>query len=117
MTVLSTDVDITSSTHLGQIPEVQSAAVADASTNNLNRFAAGGGDRPSQRHHEERGKLLRERIELLPDRDALFMELSALAAWGHRVQAWEPHRHRRGIVSGVECMIIAHLTPPCVAAR
>src|SRR5262249_28736400 len=43
---------------------------------------AGGGDKYVRRHRE-RGKLLaRERIELLLDRDAPFLELSPLAAWG-----------------------------------
>ena len=43
---------------------------------------AGGGERSVARHRE-RGKLLiRERIELLLDRDAPFLELSPLAGWG-----------------------------------
>ena len=43
---------------------------------------AGGGPRYVQRHRD-RGRLLaRERIELLLDRDAPFLELSPLAAWG-----------------------------------
>ncbi len=43
---------------------------------------AGGGEKSVARHRE-RGKLLiRERIELLLDRDAPFLELSPLAGWG-----------------------------------
>ena len=43
---------------------------------------AGGGAKYLKRHHE-RGKLLpRERVELLLDRDAPFLELSPLAATG-----------------------------------
>ncbi len=52
----------------------------------------------STRHHA-RGKLLpRERIELLVDRDAPFLELSPVAAWGtdFPVGAERGHRHRRG---------------------
>ena len=50
------------------------AAVAQA--------CAGGGERYVTRHHE-RGKLLaRERIELLVDRDAPFLELMPVAAYG-----------------------------------
>ena len=46
---------------------------------------AGGGEKYVDRHHA-RGKLLaRERIELLVDRDAPFLELSPLAACGHRL--------------------------------
>ena len=42
----------------------------------------GGGEKYIERHRS-RGKLLaRERIELLLDRDAPFLELSTLAAWG-----------------------------------
>ena len=42
----------------------------------------GGGERYVERHRA-RGKLLaRERIELMLDQDAPFLELSPLAAWG-----------------------------------
>src|SRR5215813_14485896 len=48
----------------------------------LDLARAGGGPRYANRHHA-RGRLLaRERIELLLDRDAHFLELSPLAAWG-----------------------------------
>ena len=43
---------------------------------------AGGGAKYVERHRA-RGKMLpRERVELLLDRDAPFLELSPLAAWG-----------------------------------
>jgi acetyl-CoA carboxylase carboxyltransferase component len=48
--------------------------------------------------HRKRGKLLpRERIELLVDRDAPFLELSPLAAYGSSfpLGAQRRHRHRR----------------------
>ena len=46
------------------------------------RERAGGGETYAARHRA-RGKLLaRERVELLLDRDAPFLELSPLAAWG-----------------------------------
>ncbi len=46
------------------------------------------------RHHA-RGKLLpRERIELLLDRDAPFLELSPLAAYGTQLPAGRERRHR-----------------------
>jgi len=48
----------------------------------LDLARGGGGQKYVERHHR-RGKLLaRERIELLVDRDAPFLELSPLAAWG-----------------------------------
>ncbi|HEX4727779.1 MAG TPA: acyl-CoA carboxylase subunit beta, partial [Jatrophihabitans sp.] len=50
------------------------------------KAVAGGGAKYTERHHG-RGKLLaRERIELLLDQDAPFLELSPLAAWGSEYQ-------------------------------
>ncbi|MBC3189933.1 acyl-CoA carboxylase subunit beta [Pseudonocardia sp. C8] len=69
---------------------------------------AGGGPRYQQRHHD-RGRLLaRERIELLLDRDAAFLELSTLAAWGTEFPVGASVVTGIGVVSGVECMLIAH---------
>ena len=51
---------------------------------------AGGGPKYVERHRA-RGKLLaRERIELLVDRDAPFLELSPLAAWGSEYAVGAP---------------------------
>ncbi|QEN15375.1 acyl-CoA carboxylase subunit beta [Mycolicibacterium sp. ELW1] len=106
MPVLSTDVDTNSDTYLGNV-QVQSAAVA-ALREQLELVAAGGGPRYVQRHHD-RGRLLaRERIELLVDRDAPFVELSALAAWGTEFNVGAAIVTGVGVVSGTECMIIAH---------
>src|SRR5487761_1525071 len=67
---------------------------------------AGGGQRYADRHHG-RGRLLaRERIELLLDRDAPFLELSALAAWGTGFTVGASIVTGIGVVSGVECVII-----------
>jgi acetyl-CoA carboxylase carboxyltransferase component len=72
-------------------------------------LARGGGGERSVRRHHDRGKLLaRERIELLIDEDAPFLELSSLAAWGTRFTVGASLVTGIGIVSGVECMIIAH---------
>ena len=106
MPVLSTDVDTKSTTYLANL-EAQSAAVA-ALNEQLELVAAGGGERYVKRHHD-RGKLLaRERIELLLDRDEPFMELSALAAWGTEFNVGAAIVTGVGVVSGVECMVIAH---------
>lgn len=106
MPVLSTDVDTSSDTYLANL-QVQSAAVA-ALREQLELVAAGGGPRYVQRHHD-RGRLLaRERIELLVDRDAPFLELSALAAWGTEFNVGAAIVTGVGVVSGTECMIIAH---------
>jgi acyl-CoA carboxylase subunit beta len=62
------------------------------------------------RRHRERGKLLaRERVELLVDPDAPFLELSALAGVGDDREAPGAGLITGiGPVSGVECMIIAN---------
>ena len=68
---------------------------------------AGGGERYVARHRA-RGKLLaRERVELLLDRDAPFLELSPLAAWGGDFQVGASVVTGIGTVSGVECVITA----------
>ena len=74
----------------------------------LERAREGGGPRYAERHRA-RGRLLaRERIELLLDRDAHFLELSALAAWGTEFTVGASLITGIGVVSGVECVLIAH---------
>jgi len=74
----------------------------------LNLARAGGGPRYADRHHA-RGRLLaRERIELLLDRDAHFLELSPLAAWGTEFTVGASLVTGIGVVSGVECVLVAH---------
>ncbi|MGA9714376.1 MAG: carboxyl transferase domain-containing protein, partial [Aeromicrobium sp.] len=69
---------------------------------------AGGGERYVERHHA-RGKLTaRERIELLLDTDAPFLELSSLAAWGTDFTVGASLVTGIGVVEGVECMIVAN---------
>src|SRR5512143_1436045 len=69
---------------------------------------AGGGEKYVQRHRE-RGKLMvRERIELLLDRDAPFLELSPLAGWGTEYALGGSVVTGIGVVSGVECAIFAN---------
>jgi acyl-CoA carboxylase subunit beta len=68
---------------------------------------AGGGPKYTERHHE-RGKLLaRERIELLVDEDAPFLELSPLAGYGSPYTVGASVVTGIGVVSGVECLISA----------
>jgi acetyl-CoA carboxylase carboxyltransferase component len=68
----------------------------------------GGGEEYIQRHRE-RGKLLaRERIELLVDRDSPFLELSTLAAWGTEKPLGANLVTGIGVISGVECVILAN---------
>ena len=74
----------------------------------LAKARAGGGEKYVKRH-KQAGKLLpRERIELLIDRDAHFLELCALA--GHEVDDHATGASMVGgigVVSGVECVITA----------
>jgi acetyl-CoA carboxylase carboxyltransferase component len=83
-------------------------AAISALDEQLELARAGGGTRYAQRHHE-RGRLLaRERIELLVDRDSPLLELSALAAWGTEFAVGASVVTAVGVVSGAECMLIAH---------
>ena len=69
---------------------------------------AGGGEKYVRRHLA-RGKLLaRERIELLLDPDAPFLELSPLAAWGTDFTVGASVITGVGVVSGVECVLVAN---------
>lgn len=69
---------------------------------------AGGGPKYVERHRA-RGKLLaRERIDLLLDRDAPFLELSSLAAWGTDKPLGANLVTGIGVVNGVECAILAN---------
>jgi 3-methylcrotonyl-CoA carboxylase beta subunit len=70
-----------------------------------------GGSARARQRHIERGKLLpRERVELLLDPGAPFLELSTLAAWGMYNDESPGASGINGIgtVSGVECMILAN---------
>jgi acetyl-CoA carboxylase carboxyltransferase component len=71
------------------------------------KAVAGGGEKYVARHHQ-RGKLLaRERIELLLDPGAPFLELSPLAAWGSDFTVGASVVTGVGVVDGVECVINA----------
>ena len=70
--------------------------------------ARGGGGEKYVERHRSRGKLLpRERIELLLDRDSPFLELSPTAAAGTGYTAGASLVTGVGVVSGVECIILA----------
>jgi acetyl-CoA carboxylase carboxyltransferase component len=72
-------------------------------------IAAAGGGAKYQQRHRDRGRLpVRERIELLLDPDSPFLELSALAAWGTPFTVGATVVTGIGVVSGVECIVIAH---------
>ena len=106
MPVLKSSLDVTDDTYRRN-REVQLAAVA-ALHEQLDLARAGGGNKYADRHHARGKMLVRERIELLLDRDAAFLELSALAAWGTEFTVGASIVTGIGVVSGVECVIIAH---------
>ena len=65
-----------------------------------------GGGASKIKRHRERGKLLvRERIELLIDRDSPFLELSPLMAWGTEFDVGASVVNGIGVINGVECVI------------
>ncbi len=68
----------------------------------------GGGEKYVERHRQ-RGKMLaRERIELLLDEDASFLELMPFAAWGTEFTVGASLVTGIGVIEGVEVMVIAH---------
>ncbi len=106
MAVLGSTVDTRSDTYRANRAALLAALAAHEEQLALAR--AGGGERYVERHRG-RGRLLaRERVELLLDRDAPFLELSPLAAWGTEFQVGAAIVTGIGVVCGVECVIIAN---------
>ncbi len=74
----------------------------------LAQVNAAGGPKYVERHRR-RGKLpARERVELLLDRDAPFLEVGTLAAWDTDFALGGSMICGLGVVSGVECVIVAN---------
>ncbi|MEK7370733.1 MAG: carboxyl transferase domain-containing protein [candidate division NC10 bacterium] len=72
-------------------------------------LARGGGGERYVARHRQRGKLLvRQRIDLLVDRDSPFLELSPLAAWGTDFAVGAAMVSGIGVVSDVECLIMGN---------
>jgi acetyl-CoA carboxylase carboxyltransferase component len=81
---------------LGQLEEIEEL---------LTQARAGGGERYVERHRQ-RGKLpVRERIELLLDRDAPFLELMPLAAAQTDFRVGASMVAGIGVIEGVECVV------------
>ncbi len=106
MPTITTQVDTNSETY-----RANGSAMRDVLDNFDKQMAvsrAGGGSKYIDLHRS-RGKLLvRERIELLIDRDSPFLELSSLAAWGTEFPTGANVVTGIGVVNGVECVISAH---------
>jgi acetyl-CoA carboxylase carboxyltransferase component len=104
--VLTSHLDLSDVAHRAN--RAAQLALIDQLNAQLELAIAGGGERYQQRHRQ-RGKLLaRERIELLLDPDSPFLELSTLAAWGTPFTVGASVVTGIGVVSGVECVIVAH---------
>ena len=74
----------------------------------LAKVNGGGGPKYVERHHR-RGKLpVRERVELLLDRDSPFLELSPFTAWGTAFPVGGSTVTGIGVVEGVEVMVNAN---------
>ncbi len=105
-TVLASALDVRGEQY--RTNRMASLAVLDQLEEQLDLARAGGGQRYADRHRD-RGRLLaRERIEMLIDRDAAFLELSSLAAWGTPFTVGASIVTGIAVVSGVECVLIAH---------
>jgi acetyl-CoA carboxylase carboxyltransferase component len=106
MTVLTSVLDTGSAAFAGN-REAMLGKLAELDAEHA-KAVAGGGPEYTGRHHA-RGKLLaRERIELLLDQDAPFLELSPVAAWGSEFAVGASVVTGIGTVSGVECLIVAN---------
>lgn len=105
MTTLKSAVDVASPEYAANRAAML-AKLADLDSEQA-KAVAGGGEKYTTRHHQ-RGKLLaRERIELLLDPGASFLEFSPLAAWGSDFPVGASVVTGLGVVNGVECVINA----------
>jgi acetyl-CoA carboxylase carboxyltransferase component len=106
MSVLASRLDLASATYRAN--RSANLHLLEELSEQLAQSRAGGGERYVARHRA-RGKLLaRERVELLLDRDAPFLELSPLAAWGTDFHVGASGVTGIGVVCGVECVIVAN---------
>jgi acetyl-CoA carboxylase carboxyltransferase component len=106
MSVLRSRLDPRSAAYLANRASMQ--ALLDDVTAATQRALAGGGEQYVARHRA-RGKLLaRERIDLLLDQDAPFLELSPLAGWGTDDPLGGGLVSGIGVVEDTECLILAN---------
>jgi acyl-CoA carboxylase subunit beta len=101
--VLATRADSSSSDFARNVE--RNLALVEQLERYLAESRAGGGAAHVERHRK-RGKLLiRERIELLIDRESPFLELSPLSAWGSEFELGAAVVNGIGFINGVECLI------------
>lgn len=80
-------------------------ALLDQLGEDLTAVVAGGGPKYVDRHRERGRLLVRERIDLLLDQDAPFLELMPLAGWGSTDPVGGAMVCGIGPVEGTECLI------------
>ena len=106
MTALRSTLDPSTPAY-AEAAEAMAAKLADIDVE-LAKALSGGGLKYVERHHA-RGKLTaRERIELLVDADAPFLELCPLAAYGSDFQVGASVVIGVGVVEGVECVLVSN---------
>jgi acetyl-CoA carboxylase carboxyltransferase component len=106
MTALRSGLDVRGDAYVANA-EAMRAKLAELDAEHA-KAVAGGGEKYVTRHHQ-RGKLLaRERVELLLDPGAPFLELSPLAGWGSDFTVGASLVTGIGLVEGVECLITAN---------
>ncbi len=106
MSILRSNIDVRSDTYL-QNRAAMEQNLADYQKL-VDEAVAGGGEKYVERHHT-RGRLLaRERIELLLDPDAPFLELSTIAAAETEFNLGAALVTGIGQISGTECVILAN---------
>ncbi|HEX2485251.1 MAG TPA: carboxyl transferase domain-containing protein, partial [Myxococcota bacterium] len=106
MSVLRSQLDTSSDTYRANRAAMEARLAALEAL--LDAARAGGGERYVKRHHA-RGKLLaRERVELLLDPDAPFLELSPIAGAETEYLVGASLVTGVGVVEGTECVILAN---------
>jgi acetyl-CoA carboxylase carboxyltransferase component len=106
MTKLTSNLDTRSETYLANRAAMEATLVGYQDL--VDQAVVGGGQAYIDRHHG-RGRLLaRERIELLVDRDAPFVELSATAGAGTEFHIGGAVVTGLGQIAGTECVILAN---------
>lgn len=96
-------IDARSDTYLANRAGMQ--ALLDEVLAQQARLLEGGGEKYVARHRERNKLLVRERIDLLLDRDSPFLELSPLAGWGTDDPLGGGLVLGIGLIEGIECLI------------
>jgi acyl-CoA carboxylase subunit beta len=103
MPVLPTRLDTRSAEFRANVEAMQ--VLLDEVNAQHHQATIAGGERYIERHRERGKMLVRERLELLVDRDTPLLELHALAAWGTGDPVGAGNVNAIGVVNGVECLI------------